>query len=391
MSTSRQKSALLLLIFLSAVEFFLILRHKSPYTSDSRFYQHIVYSFQGNSYGQSQDKVLSGLNPDQLDLVSKNFFYNPLAYEKSLRFFTKRPVYPLTVAILNKIGLSESVSFIIPLVIAYLGTIIVAFTLMAAGLKPFPALVATSLLVAFRPFLEWSTYFQPDVIGSFLWLLMIRELYRYIFQTENSRLKYYVAILVISLFIKEQSLLMIIAAAIIWLFSQKPAAFRAFLVTSIIGTTYISVSIITNQATLFDTIKYLQNGYGLTDNSYTVIQTLSFMAKEILAAHRLLILDLGRHRWWLTIFILGIIGCCRRLCRPKKIKNIDLLFFASGISSYVAIFLYPSFSYKYFFPAVISLIYLAVKFMAKSLSPPTVSSSPKPRRRIPASPLPTPS
>ena len=375
MSISRPRQILLLLLLLSAVEFFLIFRHKSPYTSDSRFYQHIVYSFQGNSYAQSRNKVLSGLNFDQLDPISKNFFYHPQTYQQSLKFFTKRPLYPLIAAILNRIGISEFISFAIPLLIAYLGTVIVVFALMAKGLNPFPAVVATALFVAFRPFLEWAAYFQPDVIGSFLWLIMIWELYRYVFLAENRRLKYYAVILVLSLFAREQGLLMVIAAAIIWLFTKKTQASRALLVTAVIGITYISVSTLTGQATIFDTIKYLQNNYGLTDNSYTVVQTLSFMAKEIFTAHRLLFLDLVHHRWWLLIFTLGIIGACRRLRRPKKIKNIDLLLFASGISAYAAIFFYPSFSYKYFFPTAASLIYFAVKFITELLSPSTVSSS----------------
>jgi len=371
-----------LLLLLSAVEFFLILRHKSPYSSDSRFYQHIVYSFQGNSYAQSKDKVLSNISSDRLDAVSKNFFYHPQAYQWSLKFFTKRPLYPLTAAILNKIGFSEFASFAIPLFIAYLGTVIVIFSLMAKGLNSFPAVVATALFIAFRPFLEWATYFQPDVIGSFLWLIMIWELYRYVFLAENRRLKYYAVILVLSLFTREQGLLMVIAAAIIWLFTKKTEASRAPLVTAVIGITYISVSTLTGQATIFDTIKYLQNNYGLTNNSYTVAQTLSFMAKEIFTAHRLLFLDLARHRWWLLIFTLGIIGAYRRLCRPKKIKDIELLLFASGISAYAAIFFYPSFSYKYFFPTAVSLIYFAVKFITEFFSPPTVSSSLKGHRGI---------
>lgn len=366
MLISRQRPVLLLFLLLAAAEFFLILRHKSPYTSDSRFYQHMMYSFQGNSYAQSRDKILSGLNPDQLDPISKNFFFNPQAYQRSLRFFTKRPLYPLTAAILNKLGLSEFVSFAIPLLIAHLGTIIVVFALMAKGLKPFPTLVATSLFIAFRPFLEWATYFQPDVIGLFLWMLMIWELHRYVFLAENRRLKYYAAILILSLFAREQGLLMVIAAAVIWMFTRKTAAFRVLLLTAVIGVTYISVSTITGQANLFDTAGYLQNNYGLTDNSYTPIQTLSFMGKEIFIAHRLLFLDLARRRWWLVIFILGIIGTYRNILRPKKTKNIDLLLFASGISSYAAIFIYPSFSYKYFFPVAVSLIYFAVRLISSA-------------------------
>lgn len=370
---SRQTQTLLLLLLLSAIEFFLILRHKSPYTSDSRFYQHIVYSLQGNSYAQSRNKVLSGLNPDQLDSVSKNFFYNPLAYERSLRLFTKRPLYPLIAATLSKIGLSEFASLATPLFIAYLGTVIVAFALIAKGLGPFSTLVAASLFVAFRPFLEWSTYFQPDVIGSFLWMLMIWELYRYVFLTKDNGLKYYTAALILSLFAREQGLLIVIATAAVWLFTKKNNAFRALLITAAVAASYISVSAITNQATLFDTIRYLQNNFGLANNSYTAAQTLSFMTKEILTAHRLLLLDLIRHRWWLIFFILGIIGAYKSITSRKKFKDIDLLLLASGISSYAAIFLYPSFSYKYFFPTTVSLIYFAVKFLAGSASPPLVS------------------
>lgn len=367
---SRPKLALLLLLLLAVTEFFLMFRHKSPYTSDSRFYQHIMYTFQGNSYAQSRDKVLSNLNYDRLDAVSQNFFYYSQAYHQSLRFFTKRPLYPLVAAVLGKLGFSEFFSFAIPLLVAYLGVIIVAFALMKTGLKSFPAIVAVSLLIAFRPFLEWATYFQPDVIGAFLWMLIILELYRYIFLTENRRLKYYAAILILSLFAREQGLLMVIATAIIWLFTKKTESCRALLITAAIGITYIAVSALTNQATLFDTISYLQNNYGLTNNGYTTAQTLSFMGKEIFTAHRLLLSDLFRHRWWLLIFTLGMIGAGRHLRQPKRIKSPDLLFFASGISAYAAIFFYPSLSYKYFFPTAISLIYFAVAFVTEFFSPP---------------------
>ena len=133
--------------------------------------------------------------------------------------------------------------------------------------------------------------------------------------------------------------------------------------TAAVSIIYLSVLKLTGQYTVFDTISYLRNNYGLSENIYTFGQNIPFILQSIAYAHQSFFMDLIHHRWWLAITLTGITGAVFALKRPKIIDSVML---ASAISSYAAIFIYPSFSYKYFFPVAISLIYFAVSLISSA-------------------------
>src|SRR3990167_10576462 len=86
---------LLLILAFAATQYVLIFRHKSPYLSDSYFYKHIFYQMKGDSYDIARAKVVSQVDLTGADDITVNFFTKDEAYENSLSFFTKRPLYPL--------------------------------------------------------------------------------------------------------------------------------------------------------------------------------------------------------------------------------------------------------------------------------------------------------
>src|SRR3990167_9768027 len=93
--------ALFLLLIFSTVQYLLILRHKSPYLSDSYFYKHIFYQIKGDSYDLARQKVVSQVDLTSADEITINFFTKGEAYKNSLSFFTKRPLYPVSAAIIS--------------------------------------------------------------------------------------------------------------------------------------------------------------------------------------------------------------------------------------------------------------------------------------------------
>ena len=93
--------AIILLISFAIVQFLLILRHKSPYLSDSYFYKHMFYQMRGDSYDQAKEKIISQIDIDQLDKITRKIFTEDDSYQYSYSFFTKRPLYPFLARIVN--------------------------------------------------------------------------------------------------------------------------------------------------------------------------------------------------------------------------------------------------------------------------------------------------
>lgn len=357
--------ALLTILLIANLESFLLLRHKSPFISDSYFYRHMVYQYLGNNYDQSRNRVIETLSPIKLDQISSNFFYNESGYQKTLKYFTKRPFYPWLVSVIYRFTNHEYFSFLLPQLFALNIFLITSFYLFRQGLPNSWAIISTALIAAFLPLIEWTTYFTGDIIGAGFWLLQITLLFKLIQKPKiiNAKIAFLLT-LGLSLLNREQSLLMNLILPILYLSTKnqlsKKTLALTWKITALISIIYLSILKLTGQYTVFDTISYLRNNYGFSDNAYTFSQNIPFILRSIVSAHQSFLADLIHHRWWLTITLSGITGAIFTMKRPQII---DFVMLASAIGSYAAIFAYPSFSYKYFFPVVVSLVYFSIKLI----------------------------
>jgi len=363
--------ALFLLLIFSTVQYLLILRHKSPYLSDSYFYKHIFYQSKGDSYDLARQKVVSQVDLKGVDDITVNFFSNDEAYRNSLSFFTKRPLYPLLAAFVSLFASNEFLDFVIPVFVAYIASIILSFYIFRQGLSFFFAIFSTSLLISFYPFLDWSTYFLTDTIGFAFWLLLLFIIYKYIKKGESKLLIFFSGSLSISLLNREQSLfilpLLIILLSLMTLFRIRNKeiirGIKLIIFTLIVVGIYFLISTVTKQRTLLGTINYTQNSYGLFQRDYTFFETVTYMSDAIKRSHIAFIEDLTRHHWWFVFFILGIFGIIKIFCFNSKRQLLDLLFFSSAIASYLSIFFYPVLSYRFFYPILTALLYFSSKLI----------------------------
>ena len=363
---------LIFFILFGSTEFFLLLRHKSPYISDSYFYKHIFYNYYGDNFEIAYNKVLSQIDFSQTDEISRNFYLNKDQYQDSLRFFTKRPFYPFIAAVIYFFIKNDYWSFLLPVFLAFLGCILLTYELVAKSKIYFFALYSTVGLLLFYPFLDWSTYFLTDTIGTFFWLLQVLLILK-IFTTKKMIWFWpYGIILMISFLNREQSFLMVVFFFLVSLLLKRFGYEKKLSQLSNIGMVvsltitcmYLLIMIITGQKTLYDTVIYTQNNYGLNHNDYSLNETLLYMQNAIYKAHIGFFRDLLSHHWWLVHVFLSIVGgiyvFCIKNLRPTLI---DILILVSGFSSYLAIFLYPVLSYRYFIPVVIMIVYFSSQIL----------------------------
>lgn len=350
-----------LICLYSALQFILILRHKSPYVSDSYFYNHIVYEFKGDTYHTSRNKVLSKVEINPIDKITQNIYFNSEQYQDSYGFFSKRPLYPFTVFLLNKLFDLET-SMLLPVFVSYLGLILVSFAFLSKRLNLFWASFGTFTFMSFYPFLDWSTYYLTDTIGAFFWMLQIYFIYKLLSTKKNFWLLSFIIISIIALTNREQSLLMPVVSFALWTITKikkdrlakhiLPVVFASV----IISATYLVVSLKYFHKNLISTITYTMNDYGLLNNEFSSREILNYLINSYIKSHVALFNDLLAHHLWAVFALSSIIGVSMAL---KKIKIIDVIMIASALGSYLAIYLYPVLSYRYFFPLVISICYFA--------------------------------
>ena len=366
-----QYAAISILILFALVQFLLILRHKSLYLSDSYFYQHIYYEMKGDSFSEARSKILAQVEFEKADEISRNFYINEESYKNSLSFFKKRPLYPLSAVLVSFFVKNEYISFLIPVLVAYLGSIIISNFFFQKSLNFESSIIATSLVVAFYPFLDWSTYFLTDTIGFFFWMVQLLLVYFFLQKKNNIFLLLFIASLIISLLLREQSVLMV-PFLIIMAFSTlivkefkslKKSAMQLLSFSSVIVFVYFVLSFALGQRTLLDTIVYTMNEYGFYSNNYVLNEILRYQKEKILEAHIVFARDLVRHHWWFLLTFLSFIGIFKAIFIKKRISLIGLLLLSSAVASYIAIYLYPVLSYRFFFPVLITVVYFSIKFL----------------------------
>jgi len=362
---------LLLILAFAATQYILIFRHKSPYLSDSYFYKHIFYQMKGDSYDVARAIVVSQVDLTGADDININFFTNDRAYKNSLSFFTKRPFYPFLASFVSIFTSNEFLAFATPVFFAYMASVVLSFYFFRRGLNYFFAVFSLALFISFHPFLDWSTYFLTDTIGFAFWFLILFYIYRYIRNGTKKLLLFFLGILSISLFNREQSLLILPLLLTFWSalkivgYSKKVSerTLRLILVAGVITGLYLLLMQLTRQRTYLDALVYTQNSYGLFQKEYTFSQTLAYITDSVIRSHFAFVGDLTRYHWWFVFFVLGIIGALRTLFFDTKKRLIDLLLFSSGIASYISIFLYPVLSYRFFYPVVVMMIYFSSKLI----------------------------
>lgn len=364
-------AATLLIILFAIAQYILILRHKSPYLSDSYFYKHIYYQMKGDDFESARQKIISEVDLSRADKITKNIFENKNAYLNSYTFFVKRPLYPAFACLLSFLVPGQYLNFLIPVFLGYLGIIVLVYFFSKEGLGYLFGTISTAFFISFYPFLDWSTYFLTDTLGAFFWLLQFFFIYRFIKVNDSKWLLFYAIFLSISLLNREQSVLMIPATLIFFIllsvfkFSirvRKSALFIA-LVSFFVVLVYLSTSIILNQRTVLDAIVYTQNNYGLDQNSYTARETLTYLINTINVSHIAFFRELVTHHWWLMFVFLAALGIIKTIFLDSSKRLIDVLLLSSGTASYLSIFIYPVLSYRYFFPVLLTLIYFAAKFI----------------------------
>lgn len=361
---------LIFLLLFAAVQYILILRHKSPYVSDSYFYRHTYYQLQGYSWQEAYQKNRQALDFEKADIITANIFDDPDSYRKSYAFFSARTLYPYTAYLINLVVKNDYLAFLLPIFISYIGTVWLTFYFTTRGLNYFFSSLATAFLITFYPFLDWSTYFLTDVIGTFLWLLSIFFAYQYILNAKAKVLLLFMLTLILSLLNREQSVLALPLFFLLYL-SMKIFRFpkvktkivlKLLLVTAPVVTSYLLFSTLKGNGSIIESLEYMRNNFGLTSYKFTTINNIFYLITSLKTTHRALLADLVRHHWWFVITFFGLASAVKTVFFTKEKKLIDLLFITSGLVSYLVI-IWPFLSYRFLFPAIISIIYFSAKFL----------------------------
>ena len=359
---------LCILLIIASLNFLLLLRHKSPYVTDSYFYNHIFYEFQGNNFNDAYKKVSSNPAINNFDDLGKNFFLNPDSYKYSLSRYIRRPFYPFTAYLLNLVTQNEYLAFLIPVFVSYAGSIILIYLLFKFRFDSFWSIFGTALFTSFYPFLDWSTYFLTDTIGAFFWLLQIYLIFKYVKKPKNVIFIAYVASLIISLSNREQSILLFI---VIWAILTSVHRLKLhkktflplkklFAVSLVISVVYLISNTILKQPSLYDSWIYLESNFGYNPRYYSSKETTLFLFNALVNLHEGLLMELIRHRWWAAFTTLGLIGAFQTFFVYKRPKFIDILMFSSGGVAYIGLIIVPFLSYRYFYPTIIGIIYFAL-------------------------------
>lgn len=366
----KRYAALLAILAFSTLQFFLILRHKDPFVSDTYFYKHVYYQLQGSSSEDARRKIISEIDLQNADMVTKNIFLNENAYNNSYSFFSKRPFYPFSIYLLSFFT-NDYYAFLIPVFLSYLGLITLVYFLSRTALTEFFSIFTTALFISFYPFLDWSTYFLTDTISAFFWLMCVFWIYIFIKTNSPTILVLFAVTLAVSLLNREQNGLILAVIPILILLSfllKLPIniikrSVNLFLVTLIVVGIFFTTFTVLGQRSLTDTLNYIQNNHGLLSKTYTMQETFNYVTSSIILDHKIFLIDLVKHHWWFTFLVLSLLGIIN-FFRAKKTQSVEAaLILASGITSYLLVFIFPHYSYKYYFPLLFTIVFFTSHFL----------------------------
>ena len=155
-------------IFLFSVIIFSlnVYRNQKQYTTDSLFYEHMFYQFQGKSFEKSRELVLEN-HPQSKE---SKMFIDESEYKNAYSFFKKRPFYPFLAFQINRVINNKYLSFLIPVFVSYLAFILISYYFFYKSFSLLFALLSASLLFANQNLLIWSRTFMTDLPGASLWM-----------------------------------------------------------------------------------------------------------------------------------------------------------------------------------------------------------------------------
>ena len=360
---------LLILLIIATAVFIYNISKKNPYLSDSLFYKHYFYEMQGNTFDEARQRVLANHQINWEDNIQKRLIQDEKLYKNSYTFFKKRPLYPLVALTFYSIIKNEYLSFAIPILLAYLASIILAYYFFNLRLGLNYSILATGLLIAFPPFYIWSTYFMTDVIGLLFWLVNLLLAYKYLISKNKKWLVFFAFTLLLSLINREQGILMLPLFAILAVLIRKfklpkniiHSNNKLVLICTSFLLLYLAIIYLTKQKTAWDTLVYYQNYWGTLNKVYTPEETLLFLGNSIINEHKDFIQAVINHYWISLLLIIAIFEAIRTFISKGR-NLIDIIMISSGLASYLAIFIYPSFAFRYFFPTTITILYFSAKF-----------------------------
>lgn len=367
---NRQNILLTFIVLFAFLQFFLLIRHKDPFISDSYFYEHVYYTHQGMDFNQAYNQVRSEIDFSKNDEITKQIFSNEDKYINSLTFFDKRPLYPFLAYLTSLIYKNNYLNMLLPVIISFIGTVLLVFLIVKKEKGLFFATLVTIFLLAFYPFLDWSTYFLTDTIGSFLWIFQLYLFYLYL---KNNKRLYLISgftIYILALINREQAILMV---PLFGLFGLLGMRFKypkdklkkiglGLLGIIIISLIFVIISSVLGQKNLLDTFAYNQSNYGLNSTTVNSSTPLNFWMSSLIDFHIKLVNDLVTRHFTVVFLILGVLIVTYKLF-TNRLSLLDQLILSSTIASYLFVFFFPIFSYRYYYLTIIGVIYFFVMFL----------------------------
>lgn len=355
------------LLSLSARHFLAVFRQGNPYTSDSMFYKHLYYQFQGDDFSEAKKKVAERYQIDWGTEAENQIFSNEKSYISSYPFFANRVLYPFSAYLVNLLLDSEHLAFFLPIFLSYLGILVILFNFLRKRLGVIFSFVAIVLLIRFPPFIVSMTQYMTDSIGLFLWLLQIIFLAKFFKNGSLGVFTVLSGLFVLSMLNREYAFLFAPASVIVYFLKKKSLGFFelknfrfAIFGFFILGAVYFSVSAFLDGPTILDYYHRVQNKFGLLNNQYSLFQTAKFWVGKVLASHALFLNHL-EVIWYLRLFFfIGLFFTMVSLIWDD-LDIFESFLVGLSIFSYLLMLIFPNFSYRYFLITIITFLYFTLK------------------------------
>lgn len=363
---------ILLLVLVVCFNYFKVYNQGGHYKLDSFIYKQIYFQIGGLPFSEAKEKVFADKKIVFSDEATRQIIENPPVYQKLYSMFPKRPFYPMVAYAVNLVTRNETFAFAAIPFVGYLGFVLSFYFLCLQIFGKKWAFGASVMAAFYNPLILSAATFMPDTVAAFFWMFLVISAFKYVKEGANKWLILFAIFEVAGLTVREQSLLVLpfsLTIALILPNVSRGKTFfkrskKIFLLAVFFVLVYHLVLLVFKQKTFFDTILYLQNGYGLHEQAFSLSSTIRFYLSSLLEAHIVFGQVLLTYPLRLIILILAIFGIKRAVSDKKNIV-INTVMFASGFASYLAIFAYPVPNPRYFFPLAASVVYFAVNLLSK--------------------------
>ncbi len=360
-----------LLILVSTLNYFTVLRNKFPYSSDTLFFVHMYYQFKGNTFTTARDSVLKNYPIKWNNIIEENIFASKKAYIDSYPFFKHRIFYPLTAFVLGYFIHDELMVFLLPLLFSYIGLALIIFKLFRPNLGLFLAAASSMAFIYFPLNVLTATTFSADMLGVFLFFLTFVFILNYIKSPKPHNLLLIAVLFSISCLNREQSLVLmpiLVSSLIIFLRQKNTKILKSFkkilLVVIVVGFAFYGFILVDGQPTLVDSYHRFMNGYGLTNNSFTLGQTFKYYRISLWRTHVNALAFLESHILVSCLVLVAIYESFKK-AYENKLDEVEVFLLTTSIFTYLLIFAVPSFEPRYFIPITITVIYFTAHYLKR--------------------------